>query len=66
MTPDDALAILDAAASSAPLTRAQHQTVMQALNTLGALIHPPQATTPPSAPQVRIVPKADKNDGNAV
>jgi hypothetical protein len=42
MTADQALSVLDQAASRAALTRADHEAVLQALKVLRDLAHPPE------------------------
>jgi hypothetical protein len=42
MTADQALSILDQAASRAALTRADHEAVLQALKLLRDLVHQPE------------------------
>jgi hypothetical protein len=42
MTPDQALSVLDQAASRATLTRADHEAVLQALKVLRDLVSPPE------------------------
>ena len=44
MTPDQAISVLDQAASRAALTRADHEAVLQALKVLKDLAHPPEPT----------------------
>jgi hypothetical protein len=42
MTPEQALSVLDRAASHAAMNRADHEAVFQALKVLRDLIHPPE------------------------